>query len=76
MHYDELFEPVKTLTIWKRKQSGNKIDKLPNNQGYLVNKNYKIITKRGHFSDKMFQNDCKNRLGSYTKQHHNSILNY
>ena len=76
MHFDELFELVKSLTIWKQKQSGNKIYKVPNNQGYLVNKSYKIITKRGHFSDKKLQNGYKNRLGSYNKQHHNPVLNY
>ena len=76
MHYDELSELVKSLTIWKQKQSGNKIYKVPDNWGYLVNKSYKIITKRGLFSDRKFQNDYKNRLGSYNKQHHNSVLNY
>ena len=73
MHYDELFGLVKSLTIRKRKRSGYKV---PNNMGYLVNKSYKIVTKRGHFSDKKFQNGYKNRLGSYNKQHPNPVLNY
>lgn len=76
VHYDELSELVKSLTIRKQKRRGNKIYNVPNNWGYLVNKSYKIITKRGHFSDKMFQNGYKNRLGSYNKQHHNPVLNY
>ena len=67
MHFDELFAIVKSLTIRKQKQSGNKIYKTPNNLGYLVNKSYKIITKGGHFSDRKLQNGYKNYLGSYTK---------
>lgn len=65
MQFDELFRPVKNLTIQSRKQNGNKIYKLPDNLGYLVNKSYKIITKRGHFSDRKLQNGYKNHLGSY-----------
>lgn len=71
MHYDELFGLVKILTIRKRKQSGYKIYKAPNNLGYLVNKSYKKVTERGHFSDKKLQNGYKNRLGSYKPQNYN-----
>lgn len=76
VHFDELFSFVKVLTIRRQKQSGNKIYKIPDNWGYLVNKSYKKVTERGHFSDRKFQNGYKNRLGSYNKQHHNHVLNY
>lgn len=59
-----IYKQVTIETIWL------------NNQGYLVNKNDKMFTKRGHFSDRKFQNGYKNRLGCYTKQHHNPVLNY
>lgn len=71
MHFDELFAIVKSLTIRKQKQSGNKIYKIPDNWGYLVNKSYKKVTERGRFSDKKFQNGYKNRLGSYKPQNYN-----
>ena len=69
---EEMKEMVKRISTLTKAE----INKFKKSITKELQKSYKIVTKRGLFSDRKFQNGYKNRLGSYITQHHNHVLNY